>query len=345
MQKNYLFASLVAIFLMSVTTAHAVVYNVGSGQDYATIQAAVDAVAATDVTAGEASDNSSARDKEIRIFPGTYTERVSIPADPAGSKWNTANDGWTIRADQRGTVTVNGGFAMGAGRDSFVFDGIDIMVSGGGHGVQMFGGTNRFHMFKNMVIDGRNAESYASGLYHDGGYGQNSADHVTIINMPVYGIRSTNSSGWYISNSILANNVSGTGKEASFVGINHSNIFGNTTNCNPVGSCNEWDSASGPFGNINWVSGDPVGQDPGFVSTNPADDGYLFLSDGSPSAGTGNSAGLTTPPHAWENRGPGTYMGVEHNNMGARPLFSDVPEPASIVLLAAGALLGLRRRR
>ena len=335
MQQRYLFASLVTTLLISISTVQAAVYNVGPGKDYATIQAAVDAVAATDTATG-GGDNTSARDKEIRIFPGTYTENVSIPADPAGSSWNTANDGWTIRADQRGTVTVNGGFSMGAGRDSFVFDGIDIMVQNGSHGVAMFGGTNRFNMFKNMVIDGQySTDSWASGLNGHNGYGQNSADHVTIVNMPAKAIYGTYKVGWYISNSILANNEVGIGQEGDWIGSNHTNNFGNTTNC--IGSCNDWDSASGPYNNIS--------QDPGFVSTDPSDPGYLFLSDSSPSAGTGNSAGLATAPHAWENRGPGTYMGITHNNMGARPLYSVVPEPASFVLLAAGTLLGLRRRR
>ncbi|MAE63642.1 MAG: hypothetical protein CMJ18_05170 [Phycisphaeraceae bacterium] len=340
MRKISMLSILCAILLMSAGSVHAIVYEVGPGKTYASIQDAVDAVAATDLP-GPLTDNASLRDKEIRVFPGSYTENVSIPADPAGSAWNTVNDGWTIRADQRGTVTVNGGFSIGNGRDSLVFDGIDIMVADGQHGVAMFGGTNRFMMFKNMVVDGRNAAAWASGIYHDAGFGQNSANHVTIVNMGSHGIRSTNSSGWYISNSILANNNNGTGKEASFVGINHSNIFGNTTNCNPVGSCAEWDSASGPFGNINWVGGDPVGLDPQFVSTDPSSPFYLFLEASSPSAGTANPNGLASPPHAWEDRGLGTYLGVTHNNMGARP----IPEPASLALLAAGALLGIRRRR
>jgi len=288
----------------------------------------------------------------IRVFPGIYTENVAIPADPAGSQWNTVNDGWIIEADQRGTVRVDGGFSAnghypggnpgsGNGRDSMTFDGIDIMVQNGQHGIAMFGGTNRFNMFKNMVIDGRLADSYASGINIDRGYGQSSVDHVTIVNMPQHGLLSTNGSGYYVSNSIFANNVNGVSKFAAFNGFNHSNFFGNGTDCNPNGACGEWDSAAGPFGNINFNgANDPMGADPLFISTDPSSPSYMWLLNSSPSAGTGNSSGLAVAPHPWEDRGPGTYLGVNHNNMGARP----TPEPTTLVLLASGSLFLLRRR-
>ena len=100
-------------------------WTVGSGGDFATIQAAVDAAQPND---------------DIRVLSGTYTEMVTV---------NTSNlKIWAAPGETAivsGEDTRNYGIDLLAGADGAVIEGLEIkstIYSGGGAGIALHGGAD-----------------------------------------------------------------------------------------------------------------------------------------------------------------------------------------------------------
>ena len=309
--------------MLATSAAQAVLFEVGAGKPYTTIQDAVNAAAALDI-GGPAQHNTPPADPvTIQVYAGIYNEVVAIPADGTSS-FNGPNDSWTIRAADGNKVVVNGGISVGVDRDKSTFDGINVHAVGtSGY---TFAQTARSNMIKNAFIYGGNTSAINfAGIGMNRLFGTNWLDHMTIFDM-TFGVSSSDNSTWVMTNSIVAD--SGTYGLGQFGGnangLSYSNIYNPASNnCNSGG--NLGDCTLMPDGGNNVFY--PFGFDPEFASTDPNHPNFLWLAQTSPSSGTGSSAGRFT------NGGL---------NMGALPT---VPEPATLALLAFGGLALLSRRR
>src|ERR1700722_2154672 len=106
MRKRRILIGTGIVTLSTVQIGHALTYNVGVGQTYSTIQAAVNAAAATD-NPNATTNTPPASPVDIVIYSGTYNELVNIPADPSDQA-NSQNDYWTIQAAPGAKVWVVG---------------------------------------------------------------------------------------------------------------------------------------------------------------------------------------------------------------------------------------------
>ncbi len=280
----------VGYFLMGVSLAHAALYEVGPGKTYATIQAAVNAAAATDLLTTTA-NTPPASPVDIVVFAGTYTENVDIPADGATTRrFNSQNDRWTVRANPGDRVLLIGGISVGIDRDNSTFNGINVNAVGrsGYH----FAQTARSNNIRNCFIYGGNSTAVNfAGISMNRLFGTNFISHVTIHDM-TFGVQSSDNSTWTLRDSIVS--YSGTYGLGQFGGNANSpaycDIF-NAQNCNSgdippgLGVCTEAYADGG--NNVNYS----LGNDPMYASTNPADPDFLKLRPNSPAAGTGQTAG------------------------------------------------------
>lgn len=300
------------VFLaVGVTGAQAVLFEVGPGKPYATIQGAVDAAALLDVGGSGMHNQPPADPVDIVVYAGTYTENVNIPPDLTAS-FNGPNDSWKIRSNPGDKVLVVGGINVGIDRDKSTFDGINVKAVG--RSGYFFGQTARSNTIKNAFVYGGNSTAVNfGGIVMDRLFGHNVFDHLTIWDM-TFGIISSTNSNWVMTNGIVAG--SGTYGMGLFSGNPNTMSYSNIYNF-PVDNCNTngvlGDCSGFPDGGNNVLY--PFGLDPEFASTDPNDPHFLWLAQTSPSAGTGSSAGAYT-------------MG--QFNMGALPA---VPEPATMCLL------------
>jgi len=176
--------SLLVVFCMLSVAANATVLEVGAGQAYGTIQAAIDA---------------SADGDEINIHAGVYAEDVSIVNKMGLNVHNNAGD----------KVVIDGSLGLwnpssATWSDNNTFDGLWIDRTGDANGWAIQHQFARSNIYKNMVIFGD--DSGSSGIYGYQLYGLNQATNVTF-----YGLAAPYSSGYasglHVSDSIIAFNA------------------------------------------------------------------------------------------------------------------------------------------
>ena len=289
-----LVAPLVATAAVALTAdARAVVYEVGVGKPYATIQSAVDAAAAAEGLPGHVPYPT------ILIHSGVYNELVEIPFDPDFSTSGAGlNDGWQIKAAPGAFPVIRGHMIFMFGREEFLIEGLVIDNRNSTNplqyaGLNFHGGTTRGHTVRDCVVFGVNNDGVFGSAAVRGNftYGGNTLDRVTVYDVD-YGIVANTDASFQVRNSIVANSrhygISSTPGSASSVA--YSNFYNNLPNY----TGNIVDGGN----NVNH----PNGVDPMFVSTDPDHPYFLWLRPDSPMVGAGEG-------------------GV---NLGGRPVFEPV---------------------
>lgn len=300
-----------------VVSAEAALFEVGAGKPYSTIQDAVNAAAALDAPSS-ASNAPNPSPVNIRIYGGTYTEQVTIPADTSGA-FNGANDGWRIESAPGETVWLNGGIGVNQNRDNGAINGIHIRQSSGTGPAYAFtasGNTARTWNVSNGIVysDGT---STAAGFYGNLMYGSVNLDHMTFYNNYV-AVSNGYASAGNITNSIFV------GADDTAIAANNSYSSAKTIYSNSLLFGNAADTAGPSVAD----GGNNVLANPLFASTDPNDPRFLMLDSNSPAVNAGTSMGR------WQE---GPHIGA----MGV----AVIPEPASLSLLALGAVLLTGRRR
>jgi hypothetical protein len=282
--------------------AMGLVFEVGTGKPYTTVQSAVNAAAALD---------GSGTPIDIVVYTGLYPEDVAIPAD-ASNQFNGINDGWTIRSNPGDEVWLDGGsMSFGQDRDNLTVTGINIKMRSGKTAIS-FNQTSRSNLIKDAVIYGGTGTGGFPAIGGDLFYGTNTIDHVTIYKAD-YGPSVGYASSVNVSNSIIAGASGYSFYSSNGSAISYSNLF---SAVNVAGG--GYDAG----GNLNW----PTGMDPLFASTTFGSPNFLWLSAVSPAAGTAATAGTRT-------------MG--QLNMGALPAVPE-PATLALLALGSLTLLRRR---
>jgi hypothetical protein len=227
--------------------AQASLLNVGSGQTYATIQAAFDAAVTGD---------------EVVIHAGTYNGQVGVSGAGKSNLYihNAAGE----------KVVVNGGFYFNNFSEGSTLEGLYIKPTGC-NGISDYYVGGRGNTYRNLTIF--NGDAGKAAFNADSVYGHDNIDHVTVYNCDVamsYGYNSSSS----ISNSIFVNSLSSAGSSTNGTSITKSNFW-----MNPSTSGYE---NSGLIEDGTCISANPL-----FVSTDPTSPYFLWLAQNSPSSGTG----------------------------------------------------------
>ncbi len=296
MQSRRFAVAVVALAALAALPANplwAVTYEVGVGRPYQTIQSAIDAAANAE---GQPDHTPN---PTILIHGGVYNELVEIPFDPDFSTNGAGvNDGWTIRAAPNESVVLRGHMLFFFGRENFLIEGLVIDNSNSGNpslyaGINFHGGTTRGNTVRNCVVYGVNNDGTFGNPAVRGNltYGANTLDHVTLFDVD-YGITANTNAFFDVKNSIVTES-------------NHYGIFSTPGSASTVSSSNFFNNAPNYEGNIvnggNNV-GHPVGVDPMFVSTDPANPYFLWLRPDSPMVGAGEAG----------------------SNLGGRPVFEPI---------------------
>jgi hypothetical protein len=251
---------LLAVFCMLSVTANATLLEVGVGQTYSTIQAAIDASVDAD---------------EINIHEGVYSEYVSVVDKMNLNVHSNAGDKVVID----GLSLWNGSSATWS--DNNLFEGLWINRTGqGGWAIQHQ--YARGNIYKDVVIYGNN--SGGNGIYGNLQYGLNSLDNVTI-----YGMDNAYSNGYaaglHVYDSIIASSL--------YQPYNHSNVGGGA-----VTEYSNFGNTVPPTNGLAAVA--TISSDPLFASTDPSNPHFLWLTAASPSNGTAsdglNMGALPTVP-------------------------------------------------
>jgi len=201
---------LLAVFCMLSVTANATLLEVGVGQTYSTVQAAVDA---------------SVDGDEINIYEGVYSEYVSVIA-----KMNLH-----VHSNPGDKVVIDGlslwNPTSAAWSDGNLFEGLWIDRTGqGGWAVQHQ--YSRSNTYKDVVIYGDNSGS--GGIYGYVQYGLNILDNVTMYGMD-YPYAGGYASGLHVYDSIIANEV-GFGNQPYGAHIGQANYSNFSNVAVPAGS-------------------------------------------------------------------------------------------------------------
>jgi len=299
MQRKVLLA--IAVMFMITTVANAITLDVGSGKAYATIQLAIDASYGGQIAYGNRPNDTLG--ETIVVYPGSYTG-FAIPA---------GYDCMTIKAaihpldqtsaSQRvtltGTSSINYSAAASAAEGNLI-EGFYVNSTHTTSAVlQTYG---RMNTWKHMIIySGAGANA---AIYGYNQIGQEVYENATIYDMG-YPFSEGYESQLNIGDSIVAFN------DNEGVGIAYSYLKGDSGGYNIF-----YSNGTGDYGSYISDATDK-NVDPVFVSTNPADDNFLWLA----------------------NTSPGLDNDRDGINRGAL-----APEPATLALLGLAGAFVLRRR-
>ena len=241
----------------------------------------------------QAAFNAAISGDEVVIHAGIYNTQAGVVGKSNLYIHNATGD----------KVVINGGLYFNNSSEGSTVEGLYIKPTGC-VGIQNYYVGGRGNTYKYLTFF--NGDATKSAFWGDSMYGHDNIDHVTIYNCD-YALSYGYASSSYITNSLIVNSISSAGS---------------TVGGTPVLSSNFWmnPSTSG-YENAGLLEdGTCISANPLFVSTDPTSPYFLWLTQNSPSSGTG----------------------MNGTNMGSMPT---IPEPATITLLGLAGLALLKRNR